>query len=128
MSDKNFDLQVILTTGTEDPERVTLGLAAALAAASSDQRVVVFFSVRGAQWASPVTPEHPKVGGFPSIAEIVEMLVELDVSLVGCTSCIDLHLKSDLGESGHRTMATGFSYGGLSEAALRMSDVPTVTF
>ena len=122
------DLQVFVTAGQEDPEKVTLALATALAAASSGQEVVVFFTIRGALWTGPALPEHDPVPGFPGIAELIEMLVEMEVEMEGCTSCVDTHLDTPKDESGHRTMAAGFRHGGLSGAALRMSSVPTTVF
>lgn len=118
---EKFELQVIVSSGLNAPEKATLGLATALAAASSGASVVVFFTMHGAIWADPQHGHEHVFAKFETIAAYLELLAEMEVVLEGCTACVEELCPAI-------ALRPGFRLGGLSVAAIRALTVPTLTF
>lgn len=125
---EGYDAQFIIASGPEDTYRATLGLAAAISAASSGTKVVCFFTMRGAKWTGDADPQETPVPGFPRVKEFIEMLVEEGVRMEACTSCVENHLDAPRDADGRKQLAKGFVFAGLPEAAIRMGTVQSTVF
>ncbi len=119
MTKTEFDLQIVIVAGPSDITRATLGFAFALGAAASGQSVVVFLTMDGASWADPSIAQPRPPRGFETVRDYIAELFELDATIEGCTSCIEQHCA---------LTHEGIVLAGLSTAAARAADVPTVTF
>ena len=86
---KDDELQVIITSGLEAPDRAVAGFALALAAASSGSRVVVWLTMRGANWAVRTQGNQADVPGFSPIAEYIRLLLESGARIELCSTCGD---------------------------------------
>lgn len=122
------DLQVIIASGTNNVQQVVLGFSAALAAAQMGTNVTVVFTMLGAHWASDSVGHDKPVPGFPSIAELKEMLIESAVTLEACSTCIENYCLAPMGADGKRVLPSPITRVGLGLIASRMPSVNTVVF
>jgi len=83
-----YGLQVIITSGREACERAIVGFGLALAAAATGTQVVVWLSMRGAEWAVKTQGHQSDVAGFPSVAEYIGMIQEHGGRIELCSTCI----------------------------------------
>jgi predicted peroxiredoxin len=122
------DLQIIISSGTGNVHQVVLGFSAALAAAQMGTNVTIVFSMLGAHWASDSVGHDNPVPGFPSIAELKDLLVESGVTLEACSTCIENYCPVPLGQDGKRILPSDITRVGLGLIASRMATVNTVVF
>ena len=122
------DLQIIISSGTANVHQVVLGFSAALADAQMGTQVTVVFSMLGAHWASDTVGHDNTVPGFPSIAELKELLAESGVTLEACSTCIENYCPVPLGTDGKRILPAQITRVGLGLIASRMASVNTVVF
>ena len=123
-----YDLQILVMSGPEAPEKAVLGLAAALSALHSDMRVKVVFAMRGAIWCAESEGNAPLVAGYPPIGELIGMLLGEGAHVYGCSSCVDQYCPAPRDSAGHKVLRSGVGRIGLSVVTLRMADTSTVTF
>ena len=122
------DLQIIISSGTGNVHQVVLGFSAALAAAQMGTNVTIVFSMLGAHWASDSVGHDNPVPGFPSIAELKDLLVESGVTLEACSTCIENYCPVPVGTDGKRILPKDITRVGLGLIASRMATVNTVVF
>jgi predicted peroxiredoxin len=128
-------LQIIISSGPED-SRATLGFAAAMAASACDTPVVVFLVMNGAQWALKSVGNEAQRPGFQPIGEMLELIqssggrVEVCSNCFNgvCSTCHDEVCTATPDQMQPRDMREGIHPGGLTSVAVRMSQIPTVTF
>jgi predicted peroxiredoxin len=125
---ETYDAQFIIASGPEDAHRATLGLASALAAASSGINVVCFFTMRGAMWTGDVDPQELPVPGFDRVKTFIAALVEEGVRMEACASCVESNLDAPRDASGRKQLASGFVLAGLPEATIRMMTTRSAVF
>ncbi|MCA9620986.1 MAG: DsrE family protein [Myxococcales bacterium] len=121
-------LQLILATGPETPERAVLALGAALSAAHSGTQVSVVLAMRGAAWASPLVGDDNTLEGYPTVASLIAEVLDAGAEVLGCSSCIDRFCPAPLGADGQKVLRAGIARVGLSLVAMRMTERATVTF
>lgn len=126
--DKKYDLQILIISGPGAPEKVVLGLAAALSAVHTDYAVKVVFAMRGATWCAGTEGNAQLVAGYPPIGDLIDELVEAGVDVYGCSSCIDQYCPAPLTEVGEKALRKGVGRVGLSVVTMMMTHTPTVTF
>ena len=126
--DEECELQILITSGAEAPEKAVLGLASALSAVHSNVKVKVVFAMRGALWCASSEGNSRLVPGYPPVGELIATLVEEGVSVAGCSSCIDQYCPAERDEAGRAKLRPGIGTEGLSLITLRMTHAPTVTF
>jgi predicted peroxiredoxin len=127
-SSADYGLQIIITHGTDSPSKAILGLAMALSAVASDTRVVVFFTMKGAQWVDPNVGEFKPEPNFNSSEEYIEALLDSGVTMEGCTSCVEQYCPHLRNADGHYQMREGVIFNGLSTATIRATSIPTLIF
>lgn len=127
-SQQEPDLQIIISSGTGNVHQVVLGFSSALAAAQMGSSVTVVFSMLGAHWVSDSVGHDNPVPGFPSIAELKELLIESGVTLEACSTCIENYCPVPLGPDGKRILPDSVTRVGLGLIASRMATVNTVVF
>lgn len=127
-SQQEPDLQIIISSGTGNVHQVVLGFSSALTAAQMGSSVTVVFSMLGAHWVSDSVGHDNPVPGFPSIAELKELLIESGVTLEACSTCIENYCPAPLGLDGKRILPDSVTRVGLGLIASRMATVNTVVF
>lgn len=127
-SSQEYGLQIIITKGPENPSKAILGLAMALSAVASDTRVVVFFTMKGARWVDPDVGEFKPEPNFNGSEEYIEALLDLGVTMEGCTSCVEQYCPEIRDEDGVYHMREGVVFNGLSTATIRATYIPTLVF
>ncbi|MEM9696897.1 MAG: DsrE family protein [Myxococcota bacterium] len=125
---ESLDLQILIVSGPEAPEKAVLGLAAALSAVHSAMAVRVVFAMRGAVWCAATEGNSVLVPGYPPIGELIANLVEEGVAVRGCSSCVDQYCPAERDDAGLIKLRAGIGYEGLSAVTLMMSSTNTVTF
>ena len=123
------ELQIIISSGPEDP-RSALGFAAAAAAAACHIRVVVFLTLAGAQWASKFLGNESDMPGGQPVSEALALILGSGGRIEVCSSCLgDTCFTSRKSAGGALSgMREGIYPGGLAAVAARMTQIPTVTF
>jgi len=117
-----IQLQVILSTS--DVEKATLAFAFALAAASSGTNVAIFFTMSGACWTDALNGNDSPITGFESISHYWELMKDMSVQFEGCTSCVENYCHVHKGA----VLRSNLVMAGLSAAAIRSANTPTVVF
>lgn len=125
MQQEEYQLQVIIASGDDQAERAVLGFAFALAAASTGSRVVLFFTMNGAQWTNESLGGEGIVNGFESINTYWQLLTELGAVFEGCTTCVENYCHS---QDNRCSLRKNVVLAGLSTASIRGLSVPTVVF
>ncbi len=122
---KTYDLQLVVASGPESPERATFAFAAALAAAHSGSKVVIALTMHGAHWASPTSGKDVLVPGFHPIGELIEMIQEAGGTVEACSTCVENFCPSEVSSDGLKALGYGIERVGLGVIAMRMVDTPT---
>ncbi len=128
MNTENFDVQFIIHSGKEQESKAVLGLATALAIASTGAKVVIFFTLGAAIWADPNCGKNKVVSNFDSIDFYMNLLFEMNATFEGCTTCIELHCSHLKDNKNNFCLRPGFRLAGLSTAAIRATRIKTLTF
>lgn len=124
----SYDLQILVISGPEAPEKAVLGLASALSAIHSDLKVKVVFAMRGAIWCAATEGNSQLVPGYPPIGELIAMLQAEGARVCGCSSCVDQYCPAPRDDNGSKVLREGIERVGLSVVTLHMADTSTVTF
>jgi len=122
-----FDLQVMIVSGIKDVEKALAGLAMALAAASSGAKVVVFLTMEGAAFANPEEAPFEYVHGFESIQKYFTLLLEENVRIEACTTCVENFCLTER-VNNIKNIHSGMHYAGFSTAAIRALTIKTLVF
>lgn len=120
------ELQVIILTGPEAVARAIFGFSAALAAAASGVAVRVVLSMHGAYWGAETTGSAVSIPDFPPVAELIDQLLELEVPIEACSTCVDNFCPSPVDPDGRRVLRRGIDRVGLGLVAMRMAGANTV--
>jgi predicted peroxiredoxin len=86
MSDKAV---VSLTTGLEDPERVTVALLVAVAAAESGRPTLIFLAKEAVRLAVPGVAVGTACDGCPSIPSLLERYHSAGGTMLVCPICFN---------------------------------------
>jgi len=126
MANETRTLQILITTGAEDPHRARQGLEAALAALALGAQVSVFLTLRGAFWVRSHTHADCVIPGCEEIPNMLAGLIEAGASVSCCPACASHFAGScDLGPEG----LNGMEYRGLTAmVAETLSGTPTLTY
>lgn len=127
MKYKKYDMQIIIVSGPRDVEKVVSGLATALSCASSGAKLVVFFMMQGAAFANSNEGTVASIHGFKSIQEYIDLLLETNVHVEACTSCVENYCVAKK-VRGLKKLRSGMVYAGLSTAAIRAITTKTIVF
>jgi predicted peroxiredoxin len=122
------NLQIILSSGQQSPEKAVLAIAAALSAAHSGIDVSLVMAMRGAEWAAPSVGNDTAVDGYPPVATLLSELADGGGQVLACSSCVDQYCPALVGTDGEKVLRTEIKRIGLSVVAIRMAEWPTVTF
>ncbi|GJF05288.1 peroxiredoxin [Pseudonocardia sp. D17] len=88
---------VNLTTGLEDPERVTVAMLTAVAAAESGRPTMTFLSKEAARLAGPGVATATACAGCPPLTELFERYATAGGRFLVCPICVDAkRLDTDL--------------------------------
>lgn len=122
---ENVPLQVIVTSGPEDPEKVVLALQTAMTAASSGVETSVFFTLRATQWTCAAVRDF---AGAAKVVELIDMVRDCGAVLESCSACLDKYCAS--GDArGHESLRAGIEPGGLAGLVRRATQgANTLTF
>jgi predicted peroxiredoxin len=104
----NGKVVVNLATGLEDPERVTVALLVAGAAATAGRQVTMFLSKEAVRLAVAGVAEGVACDGCPAIATLAEQLAEAGGRMLVCPVCFNARKlrEDDLVESAQMGGAT----------------------
>ena len=129
------ELQIIISSGPEDP-RATLGFASAVAALACGTQVVVFLVMNGARWALKSVGNESQRPLFQPVSQLLELILESGGRVEVCSNCMNDVCATCLNdvctasadEARPSEMRAGIHPGGLTAVAARMSQIPTVNF
>ncbi len=128
-STPEFGLQIIVTHGPEDPSKAILALALAMAAASSEIPVVIFFTLKGVLWLDPNIGDFNPEPQFGGSEEYLQALPDIGITVEGCSACVMQYCSHLLDEaSGQYRLREGVTLTGLSAVSVRATTVQTLTF
>jgi predicted peroxiredoxin len=129
------ELQFIISSGPGD-SRATLGFAAATAAAACGTKVIVFLAMEGARWALKSVGNEPQGTGFQAVSQMLALIQSSGGRIEVCSNCLSTACSSCLSEICSMTsdgtrpseMREGIHPAGLTTVAVRMSQMPSVSF
>ncbi|MBZ5727163.1 MAG: DsrE family protein [Acidobacteriia bacterium] len=121
-------LQIIICSGPEDARRATLGFAAALAACACGMPVTLFLVMDGARWALPSEGNEPGAPGFQPVGQLFDSIVAAGGRVEVCSNCVEGVCSAPPQSEPLSVLRPGVVFGGLASAAIRMGQIPTVTF
>ena len=124
MSGSPNKLQVVVTIGLEDLARAELALQSALAAACSAVEVHVFLTLRGSIWGCTREFEGEAAG----VAELIDRLLELGVTIESCSKCVEAVCVNELDLAQSSPLKAGIEPAGLVTFTTRAVHTPTLTF
>jgi predicted peroxiredoxin len=124
--DEKAGLQIIICSGPQEANRAILGFAAALAARACGMSVTLFLVMDGAQWALSSEGNEVQAPGFQPVAQLLESILAAGGRIEVCSNCVEGACGAPP-ESGSQ-LRPGIVFGGLAAVAIRMGQVPTVTF
>lgn len=126
-SSDDYDLQIIITSGTRNLESVIAGLAIALAAAIAGNKIVVFLTMEGAAFANPEEGKINTIQGFESVQRYIDLLLNENSRIEACASCVNNYCFTK-SINGKKIIRDGLHYSGLSTAAIRATRIKTLIF
>lgn len=88
-------LQIVVTSGPEDPDRARFALHAALAAAVSGLEVSVYLALRAAHWACAV---HDDNDVHTELRDMIERVRGSGVAVECCSACLEKHCSTHAGD------------------------------
>ncbi|MFP3950759.1 MAG: DsrE/DsrF/DrsH-like family protein [Candidatus Bathyarchaeia archaeon] len=84
MSGDRCSILYVQTSGTESPERLYAPFILGSTAAAMDIDVTIYFLIRGVTAVKEGEAEGIKLGGFPSLKEVMDRAIEAGVRLLVC--------------------------------------------
>lgn len=87
-------LQIVVTSGPEDPDRARFALHAALAAAVSGLEVSVYLALRAAHWACT---SHETNDVHAELRDLIERIRGSGVTVECCSACLERHCGTHAG-------------------------------
>ena len=87
--------------------------------------VTLFLVMDGARWALPSEGNEPEAPGFQPVAQLLDTIVATGGRIEVCANCVEGACRVPGSES---MLRPGVVFGGLAAAAIRMGQIPTVTF
>lgn len=85
---EDCDIQIILVSGYNEPERCTAGLLMAMVCAANFNNVAIFLMMNAVELAAKHTPIKLKVEPFDYIDSYIEQLIAMEVTIEVCTTCL----------------------------------------
>ncbi|MEZ6015928.1 MAG: DsrE family protein [Planctomycetota bacterium] len=123
-NDQQATLQVIITSGPEDPDKALFGLQLALVSISSGTPTRVFLTLRASQWACARSLSG---AGASEVYLALEGLVAAGAEVGACSACLHKHCSVDSEDSS--TLRAGIRPAGLMSVVHKtMSGAKTLTF
>ncbi|MBL8241023.1 MAG: DsrE family protein [Bryobacterales bacterium] len=123
------DLQVMIVAGPEDPRRAILGLSMAASAASTGAKVNLYLVMGGARFLLKENCSRILVEGYPSVAELVEVVHDSGGTVGYCPNCLDSQCTPALpGLTEVKSFCHLAHPRGMSTFGMRMTTIPTVVF
>lgn len=113
---------VSLTTGLEDPEKVTVALLVAVGAAESGRETLMFLTKEAVRLALSGVAVGTACAGCPSIESLLDRYAAADGTLLVCPICFDAK-RLDA-----HTLVSGARLGGTMPMWEWIGDDPAVTF
>ena len=127
--ENTHDLQVIIVSGPEDPRKAILGLSMAASAASGGSRVLIYLVLDGARCLLTEHCSREILAGYPSIAELVEVVHESGGTIAYCPNCLDSECAPAMQSVAHVKKFCHLAQpGGISTVGMQMTQIPTVVF
>jgi predicted peroxiredoxin len=124
-----YELQVIIVSGPDEPRRAIAGLAMAASACCAGTKVGVYMVMDGARCLSTANCTRVLAQGFPTVREFVEVIRESGGAVEYCPACLNeecaVEVKQHVMESEMCRLARP---AGMSSFGMRMAQVPTVVF
>lgn len=133
-SSPEYDIQVLIASGPENPCRAQLGFQTALAAMASDLNVVVFLSTNAVLWAMKNAGPAQIGCGMKSIREdihsMIAMLGDGGARIEICSACVGEHCEASPADEEYvpEFVLENVALGGLTTVAIRSAKVNTMTF
>lgn len=124
---EEYDVQIILISGYNEPERCIAGLMMAMACAASFKKVVLFLMMNAAELASLHPSKRVKIEPFDYIDSYVDQLIALDVKIEVCSTCIKKFCSS-YNEIEQEYLRPEATVAGMFEYAARAKDIRTLMF
>ncbi len=127
MSGSNdYDLQIVITAGRNDIEKATLGFA--FACATSGANIVVYLSMRAAEFAVDAELEIDTIPNFKTIGSYLDTLIEQGATIEACHTCTENYGPKAERTNNMKHLKSGISYAGISSTAIRALQTPTIVF
>lgn len=122
---EEIDIQIILVSGYDEPERCTAALLMAMVCAASFKNIAVFLMMDAAELASRRPSKRIKVEPFDYIDQYIDQLFALGVKIDVCSTCIK---KFCLEPNQQDYLRADAHIAGMYEYAARAKNIRTLMF
>ena len=123
-----YDVQIMLVSGYNEPERATAGLLMAMACATSFSNVVIFLIMNAVELAAVKAPIKVRIEPFDYMDVYMDHLVSLGVKIEVCSSCIKKFYPQITAENSHEFVRPEAQVIGMVEVAVRAKTTRTLMF
>jgi predicted peroxiredoxin len=124
-----YELQVIIVAGPEDPRRAIAGFAMAASACCAGTKVGVYLVMDAARFVSASNCSKILAQGFPSVREFIEAIHESGGAVEYCPACLNEECAQEVKQHVVETeMCRLARPSGMSSFGMRMAQIPTVVF
>jgi len=127
-SKSKYDIQLILVSGYNEPERCTAALLMAMVCATSFDNVLLFLMMNAVELAAKQSSKRIKVEPFDYINNYIDSLESMEVNIEVCSTCIRKFCTAPYQELPHDYLRPEAKIASMYEYAARAKDVRTLMF
>ena len=121
-------LQILISSGPENPERAVLAFSVAAAALSAGTDVLVYLVMSGARWALKSQGNEACVPGFAPVSALIDVVQAAGGTIQVCSNCGAGNHCGSTKEQEACELRPGITTAGLVPIATRIGKTPTLTF
>lgn len=122
------DVQIMLVSGLNEPDRCTAGLLMAVTCATSFKKTVVFLMMNASELAAKQIRKKVKVEPFDYIDQYINYLLALGVKIEVCSTCIKKFFPNLDMENPSEFIRPEIQITGMIEVAFRANTARTLMF
>lgn len=124
-------VQVVISSGPQEPKRLMLGLSMAASAAASGTNVSLFLVMDGVQCLLDEVCNKELLTGYPPVAELLSVVSQTGGAVEYCPHCIPAGCSGSIAKPVDLSESSCGCVGipaGIASYGVRLAECPTVVF
>ncbi len=127
-STSDYDVQIILVSGYNEPERATAGLLMAMACVSCFQKVTIFLMMDAVELMSKFPKKKVRIAPFNYIDKYIDDLIALNTNIEVCSACIKVFYPDINEKNFTEFIRPQAGLHGMLDVAIRANHTRTLMF